>query len=264
MIPRLFLLLILLMLLSANASADTTLTYVGTNVPIAIPDGPSGIVNTSLNIPHSELILDVNVIVTITHPFDGDLRLYLEGPYVDDDVVRLADRCGQSGNNYISTVFDDEADTPICDGSPPFTGRFIPDQALSLFDHRSAAGTWIFRVTDNAASDEGTIEAWAMEVTYAALPARDAPPLITLFEVGQNYPNPFNPVTSLPITLTRPAEITVQVSNTLGQTVYSSVMSLTAGRHDVMLDGSGWSSGNYFARVWNGTEEKRVRMLLLK
>lgn len=247
---------------NASALADTTITYSATNVPVSIPDGPSGIAESAMEIFDAYEIIDVNVIVTIHHTFDQDLRIYLEAP--NEDVVRLANQCGLSGNNYISTVFDDEASEFICDGSPPFTGRYQPDQALTLFDNISSAGTWILRVTDNAPQDVGSIQSWALELTYAAVSARELAPLVTEFSVGQNYPNPFNPTTILPIALSRPAMVSLRVFNGMGQTVLNSRYSLGAGSHGLPIDGSGWSSGSYFAKVESDGKSQTARMVLQK
>jgi hypothetical protein len=63
-------------------------------------------------------------------------------------------------------VFDDEAETPIASGSPPFTGTFQPDQPLSAADGISGLGDWSLKVIDGAGSDVGTIDEWVLTLTF--------------------------------------------------------------------------------------------------
>ena len=82
--------------------------------------------DSTLSVAQSGIIKDVNVrIVDLEHSFDGDLRIELIGP--DSTVVVLANQRGGSGNNFLNTVFNDEAATPISSGSAPFSGSFRPE-----------------------------------------------------------------------------------------------------------------------------------------
>ncbi len=248
------------------ADAQRVITYTSDDVPLAIPDGPAGILNSQMTIPDYYLITDVNVVLSITHTFDRDLRIYLDGPNEDpdDDVVRLAYECGQSGDNYTNTRFDDEAGTGICSGTPPFTGNFRPDHSLELIDNRRTNGVWILRVTDNWTGDTGVLQAWRMEVTIDTTVHAHEPPLASVFSVGQNYPNPFNATTILPLELGYPSLVKLTVYNIDGRTVQQSLQSLTAGHHELPVNGSNWSTGNYFAEIIAGKNKQTVRMLLLK
>jgi uncharacterized repeat protein (TIGR01451 family) len=114
----------------------------------------------------TKVIQDVNVTVNINHTWDADLTLYLIGP--DATQVMLSAAHGSSGDNYTSTVFDDEAPTAIASGTPPYTGSFRPDQVLSAFDGKIAAGTWTLRATDSTNPDAGTIIGWSITFTYPA------------------------------------------------------------------------------------------------
>ena len=44
--------------------------------------------------------------------------------------------------NFTNTVFDDNAGTPIQNGSAPFFATFNPQMPLSAFAGLNAAGTW--------------------------------------------------------------------------------------------------------------------------
>ncbi len=141
----------------------TNTTFTSTDVPKAIPDSnPAGVVST-LNVPTSMTISDVNATVNINHTWDGDLILSLISP--SGTTVTLANRRGSSGDNFINTVFDDEAAVPISGGSAPFTGSFRPETPLSAVDGQAASGTWQFKAVDAAAGDTGTITGWNIAVT---------------------------------------------------------------------------------------------------
>lgn len=238
------------------------LNYSSDNVPLAIPDGPAGSVESLLQISDYYLITDVNVILTITHTFDFDLAIYLEAP--DEDVVRLVFHCGGNGENFTNTHFDDEASVDICDGSAPFTGSFRPDRPLSLLDGRRNNGTWILRVVDDAAIDTGTLQSWSLEMTADTTVGANSPPFASDFTLGQNYPNPFNATTVLPLELAHPSRIKLTVYSIDGRTVHQSLQGLPAGHHDLRIDGTNWSSGSYLANVIAGSHHQTVHMILLK
>ena len=147
-------------------SAGTgTFTY-SNDVPVDIPDSDgfnAGIARSAINVgSDGPIILDLEVTVNIIHTFDSDLTINLIAP--DGTVITLADSVGLDGQNFIGTIFDDEAAIGIDAGTAPFTGRFQPFQLLSTFDGFSTAGVWQLEVLDNASIDTGTILSWSMEI----------------------------------------------------------------------------------------------------
>ena len=111
-------------------------------------------------------MLDVDVLVDITHTYDGDLTLSLITP--TNQTIALSERRGGGGNDFLGTLFDDEAATPIASGSPPFSGSFRPDQPLSQADGIPATGDWRLRVVDQAGVDTGDIVDWTLILTLPA------------------------------------------------------------------------------------------------
>lgn len=121
-------------------------------------------INSVIAVADNKTVLDIDVKVNITHTYDGDLLLTLIGP---NNVARiLSNRRGTGGDNFINTVFDDEATTPIASGTAPFTGSFKPDEALSALDGINATGNWTLRVADQAGADTGTLNNWTLTLTY--------------------------------------------------------------------------------------------------
>ena len=149
------------------------------DVPKAIPDNSPAGVDSTLSVPATGTIQDLNVrIGSITHPWVGDLRIQLKSP--NAITVVLADRPGgtsNGGDNFTNTVFDDEASTTLgaAGTAAPYTGSFRPQNAggpqstLSAFDGQSMSGTWTLTVADLASADTGTLQSWGLGMPVVAL-----------------------------------------------------------------------------------------------
>jgi subtilisin-like proprotein convertase family protein len=134
-----------------------------TDVPKAIPDANSTGVSSTVTLGGSGTVANVDVsIPRITHTWDGDLQIELIGP--DGTRVTLANRPGgpgNSGDNFVDTVFSDSASTPLSAGTAPYTGTFKPqDGRLASFNGKPVAGKWTLRVADMGLQDTGTLTAW--------------------------------------------------------------------------------------------------------
>lgn len=146
-----------------QTTAGTPVVADAIDTPVAIPDNnPTG-ASSVITVSSDYDVIDVDVLVNITHTYTGDLDLYLVGP--DGTTVLLSDQHGSSGNNYTDTHFDDDAATPISAGSAPFTGSFQPDQPLAALNGQPAAGSWTFKVVDNYGADTGQIDEWQLQLT---------------------------------------------------------------------------------------------------
>ncbi len=89
--------------------------------------------------------------------------------------------------------------------------------------------------------------------------------LPTSYELEQNYPNPFNPSTTIAFALPKPSEVTLKIFDAFGREVATLVEGkLPAGRHEVVLDASPFSSGVYFYRLHAGKFAQTRRLLLVK
>jgi subtilisin-like proprotein convertase family protein len=117
-------------------------------------------------VPDALLIDDLDVELTIMHTWDEDLEVFLRGP--DNTRIELFTDVGGSDFDFIDTVLDDEADTPINSGTAPFTGRFRPEGSLAGFDGKSARGTWTLEVTDDESFDSGVLESWSITIARRA------------------------------------------------------------------------------------------------
>lgn len=85
------------------------------------------------------------------------------------------------------------------------------------------------------------------------------------FVVWQNYPNPFNPSTTIRFNLLRSPTVTLNVYNVLGERMSAyNLLHLSAGDHELHLDGNSWPAGVYYYRVSTGNVSETRKMLLQK
>jgi hypothetical protein len=85
------------------------------------------------------------------------------------------------------------------------------------------------------------------------------------FTLHQNYPNPFNPVTVIPFSLDRAAEVRIDVLDMNGRVVLDAGTSrFAAGSHQIQVDASALSSGIYLYRMVSGGKTMMRKMTLLK
>ena len=143
---------------------------------LAIPDADFAGVSDSILVAEAgplPLLADLTVEVDITHPFVGDLVLFLTAP--DGRTILLAANVGGDGVDFDGTVFDDDAAASIDDvvpGDAPFTGSFRPVEPLATFETAPINGTWTLTVADLGAFDEGTLDGWSIDFQYRPEPAQ--------------------------------------------------------------------------------------------
>ncbi|TWT41996.1 Proprotein convertase P-domain protein [Phycisphaerae bacterium RAS1] len=153
----------------------------------AIPDNTPTGVSTTITVPDSYAIGDLNVELNVNHTWQGDVKMTLTGPGGSPTII-LVDRpgvpqttTGFSNDNYgnattmVPFVLDDGAATTYdapqvaSPGTANVTGSWRPDPGpLSAFNGMNANGTWTLTVSDHAGGDTGTIVRWALVATNAA------------------------------------------------------------------------------------------------
>jgi subtilisin-like proprotein convertase family protein len=160
----------------------TTLGTVSTNATVPIPDTNTP-VSSPINVtsfPDGSFVRDANVTINITHANVGDLVIDLISP--KGTVVNLSNHRGGAAANYVTTKFDEQAQTGappvpvpfISTGTAPFTATFRTDArelngiGLDAFNGELANGTWRLRVTDSVGNAiAGSIGAWSLDLdTY--------------------------------------------------------------------------------------------------
>ncbi len=255
-----------------------TYTYSSGSVNLAIPDNNATGVTSTIDVPDSIEVYDVNVrIDTVMHPFDGNLSFTLlaRSGSVNLD---LSSGNGGSGDNFIGTIFDDEATVAITGGAPPYTGKFRPEQSnpgLKQYRITEGFGSWSLKVADNVSSNTGTLNRWSIILTgllhNPPIGISDVNGVPRQFALSQNYPNPFNPVTTIAYSVANRTEVSLTVYNILGQEVRTLVDQemKDAGYYRIGWDGKNdagvqVSSGIYLYRMQAGSFIKTRKMLLVK
>ncbi|MEZ5057225.1 MAG: zinc-dependent metalloprotease family protein [Saprospiraceae bacterium] len=153
----------------------TCQTFVANDLPVSIFSASAGSYTSSLNVPQSFNITDLNVFVKINHTWVGDLEATIEGP--NGTTRTLFDRPGVPadqfgcGENNINVLFDDAASNTsaafeaTCNTNQQYAidGTYRSVQSLNTFNNSNINGNWTLTVTDNAPDDGGEIVEWYIE-----------------------------------------------------------------------------------------------------
>lgn len=117
---------------------------------LKIPDNDPAGVGSSITVTQSGRVADLQVTVSVTHPYIGDLRLELVGP--GGQRALLHDRAGGGARDIKRT----------------YTTAAAP--GLSAFVGQEVRGAWILRASDLSGRDVGTLERWGFEITTGEAP----------------------------------------------------------------------------------------------
>lgn len=108
---------------------------------------------------------------------------------------------------------------------------------------------------------EGNRPVLLVEYTEMATSSETDPELPASVVLNQNYPNPFNPQTVISFSVQSASDVEITVHDMLGRRVMSLMNNrVQAGRHEVVLDASGLSSGVYIYNL-RTTEHSLSRKL---
>lgn len=152
----------------------SVMVFPSEDVPKRIPQtGTRGALVSTLRVPASFPIQDLDVQLDIDHTYDGDLAVALVAP--DGRRVELFAEVGDDGANFRDTILDDEAATPIAGAQAPFAGRFRPQGLLSALDGADVEGVWQLVITDRFLGDFGLLNRWSLFVEPAE-PANEVEP----------------------------------------------------------------------------------------
>jgi subtilisin-like proprotein convertase family protein len=168
---------------AANISAGSVRVY-GGDFNIPIPD-KGWAADAVINVAEHQTILDLDVEISITHTNVFDLQIFLASPAQTKICLNMYNAFDNffEGANYTQTIFDDQADVPIEQGSAPFTGRFRPLEPykLSDFDGQDVFGQWRLQVYDAYYADTGTID------NFQIMIANPEPATIIFLTLGAGF-----------------------------------------------------------------------------
>jgi gliding motility-associated-like protein len=134
------------------------------SIPDAAPEG----LRSVLSIPQKIRITDVDVILNIEHSYVGDLQITLTHPDGTEMLLVAADN-QDTGSDFTETIFDDAAVFDLTNKEAPYTGRFRPEELLSVFNGKFSEGDWVLAVVDKSEDDEGVLRNWRLSIAGVAL-----------------------------------------------------------------------------------------------
>jgi subtilisin-like proprotein convertase family protein len=121
----------------------------------------SGAANAGFTISHLTVQLNISLAK------DSDLTATLIAP--DGTRIQLFSRVGgTAGQNFLNTVLDDSAATPIAQGVAPFNATFQPERGpngltLSALNGKSLQGVWTLELSDTAGDGiAGVLNSWSI------------------------------------------------------------------------------------------------------
>lgn len=146
--------------------------YSSSGAGVAVAPGKTA--SSTITVPADFVVKGVTVLLNITSAYDPALTAKLIAP--DGTTILLFQNVGTTGTraNFVNTVFSDSATTPIANGGPPFTGQFLPMQALSALNGSSSysgpgtgpgpdtPGVYTLQVTNATNGATTTINNWTL------------------------------------------------------------------------------------------------------
>ncbi|MDZ4710706.1 MAG: T9SS type A sorting domain-containing protein [bacterium] len=85
------------------------------------------------------------------------------------------------------------------------------------------------------------------------------------YKFSQNFPNPFNPVTKIYYNIPVAGNVKIEIYNSVGQKMQELVNEFKhIGNYITEFDGSEYSSGIYFYKIFAGNFVDTKRMVLIK
>lgn len=239
----------------------SSLTDCSNTVPKAINDLQN--LYDTIFIDQEGALFDLNVMVDITHTYTGDVEIYLISPGGVE--IKLSIGNGASGNNYSNTIFDDEADLSISQGSPPYIGSYRPDEPLSTYFDDEISGNWVLRIYDNALNDDGTLNDWCLDMLYSADPVYIAAKQEKQAVLKQNYPNPFRNETNFSFELPVASQVRISLIDMMGRELGDIVdHTYPAGDHIFHWNAGNLVPGRYFYRIQTNDKVEVKSMLIIK
>ena len=137
-------------------------TYTSNDVNLGIPD--PGILRSTLTIPNSGTILDINIQLSLNHNRNNDLQVFLENP--QGNRVQLFANVGGNSNTFANLTLDDQASLPVTAAANPNITTFRPQEELALFNGLPLAGLWTLEVHDTRQQQSGILNNWSLIVTH--------------------------------------------------------------------------------------------------
>ncbi|ARV05371.1 hypothetical protein BTO04_01095 [Polaribacter sp. SA4-10] len=212
-------------------------------------------VSSSIEITKDIPISDINVTISLTHTYLGDLTIALVSPS-GTTVTLVEEVCATSDD--MEVTFDDSGEALSClEGSPAISGIVIPASLLSAFNEESSIGTWTLTITDSYPGDDGQLNSWSIQ--YCGITEGAVLETQTFNSLGiVMYPNPAKGVVSIKFNNTPQLEVTL--FDVLGRKVVSKMLQ----KDNNDIDVSKLVAGTYIVQMKNENNEKIIKNLIIE
>ena len=147
-----------------DPSSGGTNIFASSTGPVLLDASVTGVSawSSGIGVAAFDLVSEVEVLLDVSHPYIGDLAFTLTSP--SGTSVALLLYRGYGGDDLQGTILADGA-MPLDDGSPPYTGRFAPEEPLWAFVDEDPAGAWTLDIVDDfPGSDDGVLLGWSLVI----------------------------------------------------------------------------------------------------
>jgi len=192
-------------------------TYTSANVPLPISWGDPSTASTTIEVDGNFTLQDIQVSLTITHSWIGDIVATLISP-AGTRILLFSRQCGD-GDNAAVTFSDDGAPLTCQGGDASVRGVLAPAEALSQLLQEQVNGTWTLQIDDEEGGDGGDVTAWSLNLcgleTFTAGVAQNK---AINFMV---YPNPNNGSFNVQYNSISDSKTTISVYDMRGRMIYN-------------------------------------------
>lgn len=234
--------------------------FCSNDLPLFLPDQETSYDTIALQ--ENGVLFDVNVIISISHSYIGDLTLSLISP--EGQEITLSSRNGSDSDFYTNTVFDDEAPIPIGSGTPPYTGSFIPEEPLSLLDGSPLTGNWVMKINDNGPGDDGNLTEYCLQMQYSD----ETNGLNTNKGYDYHlttYPNPATSSAFVRFELPAKTYLRADITDMYGNALLCLQQGpIEQGIYIQKINTANWKQGVYFCRIQSGIGTQTTKMIIIK
>jgi PKD repeat protein len=139
--------------------------FICSDTPIPISQASSEDVEAIIFVPPSTAVIeDLNVLLSIDHPYMKNLTASLRSP--DQRRIILFEYIGEKQDRMTNIVFNDEALRTINNDHIPLTGSYKPLEPLSSFDSGTFSGEWHLIINDMNKKGNGTLVSFELQIFY--------------------------------------------------------------------------------------------------
>jgi subtilisin-like proprotein convertase family protein len=163
----------------------TQLTYCSPIGNTPIPDGNSTGITSEIVVPDNYQILDVNVILSVTHSYVGDLVINMTNDSTTAGILDRPQNGFCSGNDIDDNISDDEANDSFETDCSNGSNAYIPgrahyslqedDNPLEAFTGSDTQGSWFLNVQDRDGGRTGALRRWCVQFTVPEIPPTTTP-----------------------------------------------------------------------------------------